>query len=367
MRALAIVVTLAVIGLAHRADAYPQYQLGHDATCTGCHLSPAGGGLLSENGFVVAEQESAKGGDPEFLHGVSLASWLQLGGDLRGAAGLVGNGQLGGAAYPMQVELHAAAGARGFSLVASGGLRRPQEEGSAAHVLWSREHYVMWQQHPGGAEGLYVRAGRFMPVYGLRLAEHVAYTQRFGGAPLYGEAYAGAVEYVTRRFEVHATGFVHDPIASAVEHGDGGALYAEARLGKHAAIGAEAKYAADDDLSRTYAGITGKLYLPGLDVMLQGEAELVHHALAAGGTTNQLAGYVLASRPLARGWLLDVGAGHYAQDTSVAGLYRDCLDANLHWFVTSHLEGLVTTRLELLDLGGGPNGGYALLQVHYRL
>ena len=46
MRALAVVVTLAVIGLAHRADAYPQYQLGRDATCTGCHLSPAGGGLL---------------------------------------------------------------------------------------------------------------------------------------------------------------------------------------------------------------------------------------------------------------------------------------------------------------------------------
>jgi hypothetical protein len=70
-----------VIGVAHRADAYPQYQLSHDATCIGCHLSPAGGGVLSESGFVVAEQESWKGGDPEPLHGLSVPSWLRLGGD----------------------------------------------------------------------------------------------------------------------------------------------------------------------------------------------------------------------------------------------------------------------------------------------
>jgi len=367
MRSLIIAIVLLMIGAAHRADAYPQYQLSHDATCTGCHLSPAGGGVLSENGFVVAEQESWKGGDPEPLHGLSVPSWLRLGGDLRAAAGAVGNGQLGGAAYPMQAELYAVAGARGFTLNLKGGLRRPQEEGSAVHVLWSREHYLMWQQHPNGSEGLYVRAGRFMPVYGLRLAEHVVYTQRFGGEPLYGEAYAGAVEYVTRKVEVHATGFVHDPIASAVEHGDGGALYAEARLGARVAVGAEAKYATDDDLHRTHAGITGKLYLPGLDVLLSAEGEVIHQKLVAGDTVNQLAGYVLATHPLVHAWLLDVGIGHYTQDTRVRGLYRDCLDVNVHWFATSHLEGLVTTRLELLDRGGGPNGGYALLQVHYRL
>ena len=69
---------------------------------------------------------------------------------------------------------------------------------------------------------------------------------------------------------------MHDPIASAVEHGDGGALYAEVRLGAHAAIGAEAKYSSSDDLHRTYAGVTGKLYLPGPDLLLHAEAEVVH-------------------------------------------------------------------------------------------
>lgn len=371
MKTIHIVVTVALAlgaGMIDppRAHAYPQYQLARDATCTGCHLSPAGGGLLNENGLGVAEAESWKGTDPTFFYGASLPDWLQMGGDIRGAAGAVSNGALGGAAYPMQAEVYASAGGRGFTINATGGLRRPQEDGSAAHVAWSREHYLMWQQNPGEVSGMYVRAGRFMPVYGLRLAEHVAYTQRFGGYPLYGETYGAAIEYVSPRFEAHATGFIHDPIASAVEHGDGAAGYVEARLGEHVALGAEGKYAADDDLTRTYAGVTGKVYIPGADLLIQGEAELVHQEVASTMRTyNQLVGYVLASRPIVEAWLLDVGVGHYTQDTKVDGNYRDAIDANVHWFVTSHLEALVTMRLELL--GSGSTGGYALAQVHYRL
>ena len=100
-------VTLALGALAitaRHAHAYPQYQLARDATCTGCHLSPAGGGLLNENGLGVAEAESWKGTDPTFFYGASLPDWLQMSGDIRGAAGAVGNGALGAAAYPMQAE-----------------------------------------------------------------------------------------------------------------------------------------------------------------------------------------------------------------------------------------------------------------------
>jgi hypothetical protein len=372
MRSLIVLlafVGLVVVGTAHRADAYPQYQLSHDPTCTGCHLSPDGGGLLDENGLAVAESTSWKGGEPAFLHGIGTPDWLQLGGDLRAAAGFVDPGVASGAAYPMQAEVSAAATWKGFSFHMTGGLRRPQDDKIFPHVLWSREHYVMWQQHPGEGHGLYLRAGRLMPTFGLRLAEHVVYTQRFGGSPLYYEAYALAASYVDPRFEVHATGFVHDPIASAAEHGDGAAFYAEARVGSHAAIGAEAKYSSSDDQHRTYAGLTGKLYLPGPDIQLQGEAELIHQKITvgAGDSANQLAAYVLASHPLPKGFLLDVGAGHFTQDTRVQGLFRDCIDANLHWFMSSHMEWLVTTRLELLDAGSGPNGGYALVQLHYRL
>jgi len=364
----AVLVTTIVFGGLHAAHAYPQYQLSRDQTCTSCHQSPAGGGLLDENGLAVAESTSARSGSAGFLYGaIEPPGWLSLGGDLRGAAGVVNPGKLGAAAYPMQAEVYASAGGDGFTLELTGGLRSPQDSGSALHVLWSREHYVMWRQHPGSPFGLYVRAGRFMPVFGLRLAEHVAYTQRYGGEPLFGEAYGAAIEYVAPMFELHATGFVHDSIGSAVEHGDGGALYVERRLGAHAAIGAEAKYAASSEQHTTYGGVTGKLYIEGPDVLLQTEAEVIHQVIVSGGSGNALAGYLLATHTLTAGWLLDVGVGHYTENTSVAGLYRDCVDANVHWFTTPHLELLLTTRLELLDAGSGPTGGYALVQLHYRL
>ncbi|MEO6773483.1 MAG: hypothetical protein ABI467_10750 [Kofleriaceae bacterium] len=369
MRVLAIVVAaLAAVSCPRPAAAYPQYQLSSDKTCTSCHLAPDGGGILTENGVNTAEATAWHPGDGNFMYGMAKPSWLELGGDVRGAAGYVNSGVSAAAGYPMQAEVAASAHWNGFSLHATGGLRRPQEDGSALHALWSREHYLMWQSRPDDHEGLYVRVGRLMPTFGLRLAEHVVYTQRYGGEPLYGEVYALAASYVTEAFEVHASGFVHDPIASAQEHGDGGALYAELRLGDHAAIGAEAKYAASDDAHRTYGGMTGKLYLPGPAVLVLAEAEVIHESFVPGGDrVTQLAGYALASHPLGGGFLLDLGAGHFTEDTRVQGLFRDCLDANLHWFQTSHVEWLLTTRLELLDLGSHQSGGYVLAQIHYRL
>jgi len=92
------------------------------------------------------------------------------------------------------------------------------------------------------------------------------------------------------------------------------------------------------------------------------------HILAASADFSmKIIGYVLASRPMPHNVMLDLGYGHYTQDTRVEGLYRDCVDLNLHWFVDSHLELLLTNRLELLDRGRGPTGGYTLAQLHYRL
>ncbi|HET9624948.1 MAG TPA: hypothetical protein VFP84_26455 [Kofleriaceae bacterium] len=365
----ALLLVPAILLIAGVAHAYPQYQLARDATCTSCHLSPSGGGLLNENGLAVAESAAQWGVEPSaFLHGaLDPPSWLQLGGDARAATGLIQDRGTAPAAYPMQGEVYATAASRGFSFNVVAGVRAPLDGGSPLHVLWSREHYLMWQSSPDSAQGLYVRVGRFMPVFGLRLAEHPVYTERYGGLPLFGEAYGAAVEYVTPAFEVHATGFVHDPIATAVEHGDGGAFYGELRITEHGAIGAEAKYSGSDELHTTFAGVTGKVYVPGSDLLLQTELEIAHDRVIAGGSATRLMGYVLATKPITASWLLDIGLGHYTQDTAVAGLYRDGLDVNVHWFSTSHIELLLNTRLEALDHGAGPIGGYALLQLHYRL
>ena len=368
------VVVLAVMN--QRAQAYPQYQLSRDQTCTGCHLSPAGGGLLSENGYSVAEATSQLGTAPEFMYGkLPLPSWLALGGDFRGATGYIRTPDNAVTVFPMQADLYAHATYKGFSVQLTVGARPAQwitGDGTPAVLdrFWSREHYLMWQQNEGGSDGLYVRVGRFMPVFGLRFVEHVDYTRRFGGTPLYGDTYAAAVEYVKPGWEAHVTGFIEDPLIDPVVHDSGVAGYFEARPTEQLAVGAEAMVTSSDGLARVRGGATAKLYLPSAEVLLQAELQVVHQQVNGKGGPNQLVGYLMGSRSFGSAFLLDVGLGHYDENMAIQGLDRDGVDVNLHWFVTSHFELVLQNRVEGIGVGqstGGPTSGWALLHGHYRL
>ncbi len=372
MRRLALAV-IVVAWSSATALAYPQFQLSRDQTCSDCHLSPAGGGLLSENGLVTAESISQYGTAPEFLNGlVSAPSWLALGGDVRAAAGWTRrydmNGHTGALVdFPMQAELYAAATFDAISLHVTAGARDPQYGNTAATLFASREHWVQWQDHPGEASGLFVRVGRFMPVYGLRFAEHPAYDRQYGGTPLYGEAYAAAAEYVTPAWELHATAFVHDPLQGTTELGNGAAVYAETRLASTTAVGVESKLDVTSDDRKLYGGVTAKHYFASPGVLVQGEAELVHQKVDAGGTGNGAVAYALGSYFLGP-LMIDLGLGVYAPSLSLRYLDQEAADLNVHWFATSHVELLLTSRLQMLELGeGGETSGYSLLQLHYRL
>ena len=172
---LIVTVFVTLAGLASRADAYPQFQLSHEQTCTGCHISPAGGALLNENGLAVADSMAQFSTAPEFFYDAfKTPAWLTLGGDLRSASGFIATPEKVLAYFPMQIEAYANFGPR------------PSQFGNeAATYVWSREHYVMWQQEAGSSEGLFILGGRFKPVFGLRLAEHPVYTRRYGGTPLF--------------------------------------------------------------------------------------------------------------------------------------------------------------------------------------
>src|SRR5690349_22962102 len=187
MRALVVGVVLAATAAV--AHAYPQYQLGHEQTCSACHLNPAGGGLLDGMGPLTAEDEATWGGNPAFLHGaIDLPDWLLVGGDLRAAGGVSNNGETSPALFPMQVETYAAVHKNSITAYATVGAAVPKED-EKINALLLREHWVMYRTADGADPGYYVKAGRFMPTFGLRQAEHIIYTRRYGGTPLYGETY----------------------------------------------------------------------------------------------------------------------------------------------------------------------------------
>jgi hypothetical protein len=367
MIVLAGVAMLAGAGTAH---AYPQFQLSRDQTCTACHISPAGGGLLNENGLVTAETNSQWGTAAEFFYGkVPTPDWLTLGGDLRGASGYVQAPEKQLASFPMQIEAYGRAklGA-GFSLYAVLGLRDSEVGKESTTFAWSREHYVMWQQNPGENTGLYVRLGRFMPVFGLRLVEHPAYTRKWGGTPLYAETYGLAVEYVDRKVEVHATGFLKDPLLDTPEHSNGGAAVAEYRVTEQLSVGAEGMYTQSVDDKKIRGGVLAKLFLPGPEMLLQLEGQFMNQIIEPRGAPKQIIAYLIASKFVSSAYMIDLGLGFFNENIQITGLHREAVDLNVHWFATSHLEAIFTGRFETLAFGsGGPNAGYALIQAHYRL
>ncbi|MFT3695283.1 MAG: hypothetical protein QM831_19275 [Kofleriaceae bacterium] len=375
MRAVFITI-IALVASIRIAHAYPQFQLIKDQTCSSCHLSPAGGGLLSENGYAVAESISQFGTAPEFMYKkVPLPDWLQLGGDFRGAGGYDAAGaNKDPVVFPMQAEIYARATYKNFTLHVTAGLRDPEyQTGSPGYVpatlVGSREHYLQWQSDEGSSNGVFVRVGRFMPVFGLRFAEHPYYDRRYGGTPLYGETYAAAVEYVQPKYEVHLTGFVPDPLIDAIELGKGATLYAEARLDDKTAVGIEGKLDFQDTDNRYYGGITAKRAITG-DILAQGEIEYIHDVFD-GGHENQLVGTAVGSYLIGPA-MIDLGLNYFRQKLDTSLLDLEAVDLNVHWFGTSHLELILANRYQTQAFGANAAIGqaavyYSLLMVHYRL
>ena len=379
MRAIHIgLIAVATLVLGARvAAAYPQYQFskgGGAQACVECHYAPAGGGLLNDMGVETLGDLSSNSGDPRFLNGVwTPPSWLTLGGDFRVAAGDFGRTDYGPSAsfafIPMEADLRARVALGDFSLVVTAGLRGDPGGADALSEFGSSEHYLMWKD-AGKPYGFYARVGRFMAPYGLRLVEHPAYTQRYTGNDTFAETYGASVGIIEPGYEIHLTGFVHDFLRDPVEHGNGGALYAEKRLTNAMSIGVSGRYATDSDESRAQGGITAKTWIESWNLMIQDQVDVIHQDIndGTGASRNQLAAYVLMSWFAKPGWSYDVGLGHFNEDLHVQGLDREAFDINIHYKPWPHFEFILSTRLQAIAWGtGGPTSEYALLQLHYHL
>lgn len=367
MRAL-LIVALLIAAASGRADAYPQFQLVRDSTCSSCHLSPAGGGLLNENGLNTAEVMAQYGMSGEFMYGkLRLPSWLALGGDVRTQGGYMRTPQDYLIAFPMQADLYANASHEGFSLQTTFGFRPAQFGNEAATRVYAREHYVMYQTAPGERDGLFARVGRFMPVFGLRFVEHPLYVRRFGGTPLFAETYAASASYVHEEIETHVTGFINDPLIDAVQPANGVAVYGELRLGERTLIGGGGMFTKTDWEQKYRGTLTAKHYLPSPGLLLQTEFQVINPHVGPYGFT-QIAAVLMASYHPKDWLMIDVALGHYDENLRVHNVDRDCIDVNVHWFATSHVEALLVMRYEMIGrTEGGPSSGWAMAQLHYRL
>lgn len=360
-----------VVASAAAAHAYPQFQFSVDGAqrCNACHVGPAGGGLINAYGRDSAEDMGSSPGDGRWAYGAKLPGWLSLGVDTRAGAIVSHIGDsTKPIVVPMLADVYAAAHGGAFTAYVAAGARgvaRPEGQNPASYLV-SRQHWVMWQPDKVGP---YARVGRFFAPYGLRLVDHTAFVRRFLDTNTLEETYGLGAGWIADAFEVHATGFVGDPLlAVGQKDAVGAAVTAAVRLGKLAEIGVSGRHAAGEPVTRTMGGLTGKLWLAPAKLQLLGEVDLVSQKVDGFDATSQLASYVGATVFPMKGWMFGASWGRWQPDLEVAPTVRDSFDAQATWFLKAHWELIGVFREQVIDGGdGGPSSTMGMVQLHYWL
>ncbi len=192
-----ILFLLVAMALASTASAEPMFLSKQYTRCTACHYSPTGGGLLTPYGRLLSHRELSTTGsgatapaagaedDPRgeqaFLYGAlgDALGPVHLGVEMRPSHLHV--------AFPggdqdmnllMNLDLVGAVQKNGWTAYGTVGREPPNSAVRDGRTLpnaafISYEHWVSYQTETGVG----IRAGRFLPAYGVRLADHTAYTR----------------------------------------------------------------------------------------------------------------------------------------------------------------------------------------------
>lgn len=140
-------------------------------SCGVCHINPSGGMLRNDSGFVFGTKvlpwkteipEEIKSG----LKVIKGNRFLTLGGDFRGLILSREGSDTNPLFFPMQADLYVNANVgKHIALLTQIGMER----GGNSAV---REEFVMLKDFPYNS---YIKAGKFIPPYGLRLDDHTAF------------------------------------------------------------------------------------------------------------------------------------------------------------------------------------------------
>jgi hypothetical protein len=220
------------------AQAYPQYIALGEAKCSGCHISPTGGGMPSSMGLSTIEAIF-----PDLVR----VEWLK---SLRAKAAkseLTGRDENGAADFQLNVGvdtrslfLQAQTDLSGFNqwvyipmLLEAGtamalgpwqfyGTLTPRRRTTAdyRYTAFSREHWVGFALN----DTHLLRAGRMVLPFGLRHPDHTLYTREDFRFNKWDQSYALSWDVDTDGWELHVAGFVGDLFVPTALQERGGAV-----------------------------------------------------------------------------------------------------------------------------------------------
>lgn len=189
-----------------QASAFPEMVRKGYQSCTTCHVSPSGGGVLTDYGREMSKDVLAtwsREGEEGFLHGaVSLPDYLKLGGDIRRIQAYVNTPAVKtGRWFLMQANLEAAVIVDKFTALASVDYNIGNPDDKDDDRYESFEHWVQWQL----SEEISARAGKFMRSYGLNIPDHTTQIRRGLGFDEGSETYNAEVNFISEKAAINFT------------------------------------------------------------------------------------------------------------------------------------------------------------------
>ena len=188
-----------VFVVAGSAGAEPRFLSKQYTRCASCHYSATGGGLLTPYGRSLSGQELAMtrrvNAQETSQGGVSGEEAFLFG----GPGAHLGPVQLGITLMPshlhfesgafsdsrnllMNADIEGAYQQRGWTAYGEAG--RMPAVGSEPATLYSREHWVSYE-----TRGVALKAGRYLPAYGIHFADHTAFNRGDLGFDKYDQVY----------------------------------------------------------------------------------------------------------------------------------------------------------------------------------
>jgi len=219
---------------ASRATAEPRFLSRQYTRCSSCHYSTSGDGLLTPYGRSLAGKElstsrtvsaspSPEGtveGEDAFLYGALREALgpVQLGISLRPSYLHYESGSFSDSRSPlMNADVEGAIRARGWTAYAEAG--RMPAIGSEDAKFYSREHWASYET----SRGLSIKAGRYMPAYGVHFADHTSLNRHDLGFEKYDQVYGVEVSHSSSKSLLQLS--LSPGRAESIVHEDGRSVF----------------------------------------------------------------------------------------------------------------------------------------------
>lgn len=247
--------------LGQKVYAYPENVRHGYVNCTTCHYSPTGGGLTTPYGRELSRDLMSTWGKEgkealPFYGVLSRPPWLDFGGDLRVVQIYRNNPYLEEAKFiPMQFDAEVAAFFKNFTAVTTVGFVKKDDGSTYEYELGSRRHYLMLRP----TKTLAIRAGKFLPNFGLNIPDHIVSTKRNLNFDQGSESYNAELSYIDQKVNIFATGIFGRPDRTRLNKEKGASLSANYAIWNKLKIGGSYFYGKNNRWKRHIWGLSGIL------------------------------------------------------------------------------------------------------------